>query len=219
MAQTPVTQKSFLRGLIATAGVMSQPKGSIPRGSNLLLTRRGSLRTCDGSQLIHAFNDAVQAGRGKVMASFLFSPLNVTRYYLALIKALDIPLGAPNNLAAATAGGGSLGAATYFYKVTALDGAGGETTASNEASVATGANGKNTLTWNVVPNATQYNVYRATVSNGEVLLVGSPTAVLPVPQVVMGGLTVTFVDDGTTNVAGTAYNLLASPNGALLRSE
>src|SRR5438067_1367657 len=122
------------------------------------------------------------------------------------MKSLDIHLGPPQNLTLATAAGGSLAAATYLYKVTAIDGTSGETTASNEASIATGANGKNTLTWNVVPNATGYNVYRSTITNNEVLMSGSTTAILPIPQVAIGTSTVSFIDDGTT-VAGTTYTV------------
>lgn len=193
-----VTQKAFLRGLIATSGAMAQPKGSVPRLSNLLLMRRGGLNTVDGSQPIYEFNGAVQNNRGKIMASFLFNPLGVPRYYLVLAKALDVPLGPPKNLAIVTAAGGSLAAATYYYMVTAVDGAGGETTISNEASIATGANGKNTLTWNVVPNSAGYNIYRSTTPNGERMLISLNT---PVAPPTFGSLTQSFVDDGTGIVA------------------
>ena len=199
-AYKPVPIAPFLKGCNAATDPFSQPKGSFPRGSNLVLNKRGALDTCDGSQLIHAFNGAVQAARGKAMCDFLFKPTGVSSYYLRLMKALDIPLGAPQNLVLATTGGGALPAATYFYKVTAIDGASGETLGSAEASIVTGANGKNTLTWNVVPNATGYNVYRSTASGLEVLLTGSPTAVIPIPQVATGTLTVSFVDDGTTSI-------------------
>src|SRR6266550_3303634 len=117
---------SFIKGVNASASKTNQPQGSVPRASNLVLTRRGSLITCDGTKLLHAFNGVPTANRGKVMAGFFFSPTGVSKYYLAIAKALDIPLGAPKNLAVATAGGGTLAAATYFYKVTAIDGAGGE---------------------------------------------------------------------------------------------
>lgn len=200
MAPRPVTFGNFVRGVDASAGVLTQPRGTVPRASNLLLTKRGSLHTCDGSGLLHAFSGVPTAGRGKMMANFLFAPTGVSRYYLAVAKALDILLGTPQNLTLTTAGGGSLAAATYFYKVTAIDGAGGETLPSAEASIVTAANGKNTLTWNIVPNATAYNVYRSTSSGTELRLVGSATAVLPAPQATPGTLTVTFVDDGTTSL-------------------
>src|SRR5256886_1495932 len=191
---------SFVKGVNASASKTNQPQGSIPRSSNQVLTRRGSLVTCDGSKILHSFNGTPVAGRGKVMASKLFSPTGVSRYYLSLMKALDIPLGAPQNLTVATAAGGSLAAATYYYKVTAIDGSGGETIASNEVNIVTPLNNKNTLTWNIVPNVTGYNIYRSTSSGTEVRLTGSPTATIPVVQVAYGTLIVTFVDDGTTSI-------------------
>src|SRR5216683_3736278 len=154
MAVQSLNQFPCIKGVVASNQPLAEPKGSVTRGSNLLMTARGALDVCDGSQILHDFQGAVQAGRGKVMANFLFQPTGVPSYYLSLQKALDAPLNPPQNLALSTGSGGSLSAATYFYKVTALDGAGGETTASAEASIATGASGKNTLTWNIVPNAT-----------------------------------------------------------------
>ena len=84
-------------------------------------------------------------------------------------------LGTPSGLAAAAVGtGGTFAAATYFWKVTAV-GSGGETPASNEATVAIVLNGKANLTWTAVPNAVSYNIYRGTSSNGENKLVGTST--------------------------------------------
>lgn len=206
----------MLKGLAAETDYATQPKGTFPRGTNFLLNKRGALDVCDGSQLVHAFNGAVQSGRGKVMADFLFMPTGVSNYYLSIMKALDIPLGAPQNLTGVGASGGFLTAFTYFYVVTAIDGAGGETTASNEISVVVPANGKATLTWNIVPNAQGYNVYRSISSGAETLLSGSGSAPLPVAQVAYGNLTVSFVDDGTTNPVLASYSLLAAPSGANL---
>lgn len=202
-----ITHKSFLKGINAAVDRYSQPTGTIPRASNLLLSKRGSLITCDGSQIIHAFNGLPTAGRGRILSTFLFAPTGVASYYMMLANAPDIPLGMPQNLSLATAAGGNLAAATYFYKVTAIDGIGGETAASAEASIATGASGKNTLTWNVVPNAAGYNVYRSTSTTTETLLIGTD---IPVAQVAPGTLTVTYVDTGadpnslTVNVTSAA---------------
>jgi hypothetical protein len=76
------------------------------------------------------------------------------------------------------------GAANSFV-VTAIDGAGGETVASNTISGGIPA----TLTWNVVPNAIGYNVYE----NG-LLLFGSG---LPVPQPALGTLTASYSVTGS----------------------
>jgi len=201
----------MLKGLAAETDYATQPKGTFPRGTSLLLNKRGALDTCDGSQLVHAFNGQIQSGRGKVMATFLFNPTGVASYYLAIMKALDVHLGAPQNLTAAAGSGGSLAAGTYFYRVTALDGAGGETLTSNEVSATVGASGKVTLTWNFVPNAQSYNVYRGIAPNGETLLVGNNFQVQQVP---VGTLTVSLVDDGSSsNTLPNGFVTKISPAG------
>jgi hypothetical protein len=74
--------------------------------------------------------------------------------------------GAPVLNAFAT--GGALATGTHFYKITALDGAGGETTGGTEASIAvTGPNGSVALSWTAVPGAFVYHVWHGTSSNGE----------------------------------------------------
>jgi hypothetical protein len=210
--------KSFLKGVSAVTDRYNQPQGSVPRISNLIMIKRGALVTIDGSKQVHAFNGVPTANRGRFMAGIYFAPTGVPKYYLTLNKALDIHLGNPQNLSVATAGGGSLAAATYFYTVTAIDGAGGETIPSGPVSQITGANGKNTLTWNIVPNATAYNVYRSILLGAELLLIGSPTAILPVPQPNIGTLTVSFIDDGTTSTGVTfvaATGVKTSPTNVI----
>jgi len=214
-----VAQGPFVKGVVASNQPLAQPKGAISRGSNLVLSSRGALSSCDGSQLIHAYNGAVRTNRGKLMAVSLFAPTGVISYYLALGKALDQPIGSPRNLTGSPTTG-SLASGTYFYKVTALDGVGGETTASNEASVVVTAGGA-ALTWNIVPNAQSYNVYRGTSSGTETLLSG---AGLSAGQPNPGNLTVIFTDTGfgaasgvpislsslNPNVSGLAYAYLAA---------
>jgi hypothetical protein len=200
----PIPQGPFIRGINAAAQVLAQPKGSLPRVSNLIYTHRGSLATIDGSRILNWFNSTIQSNRGRFMAIQLFQPTNVARYFLALEKALDQNLTVPVGLVAADGGaGGTLGAGTYFYVVTAIDGVGGETPASVEANVAIAANHKVSLTWTAVTNATGYNVYRGTSTGNDFLMFA---AGLPVT-------TNSFTDDGSATV-GVLYNLLASPNGA-----
>lgn len=187
--------KTFIKGVNASVDRYDQPPGSVPRLSNLLLSKRGAFVACDGSKLLHAFNGVPTVGRLPILALYYYQPTGVAGYYVALIR-VNIPLGSPQNLTLATAAGGSLPAATYYYVVTALDGVGGETRVSPEANIATGANGKNTLTWNIVPNAVKYNVYRNTAPGFETLLMG---AGVPVLQPALGSLTVSFVDDGSTS--------------------
>lgn len=74
-----------------------------------------------------------------------------------------------NNPTTATTGG-TLAAATYYYKITAINGQ-GETTGSNEKSIATtGSTSKNTLSWAAVTGATGYRIYRSTSAGAEKLL-------------------------------------------------
>lgn len=86
--------------------------------------------------------------------------------------------------------GGTLAAATYYYKITALN-ALGETIGSNEVSVTTtGATSSNTVTWGAVATATGYRIYRGTAAAGE----NTYYAV---------GTVTTFTDTGAAGTAGT----------------
>ena len=99
-------------------------------------------------------------------------------------------LAAPGTLAASpNVGGGTFGAATYFWKITGVNGR-GETTASNEATTAVAANGTASLTWAALPSGTTgVRVYRGTATNAENVLV----AVL--------GAVVAYTDTGTSLAA------------------
>jgi uncharacterized membrane protein YgcG len=205
----PSPQGPFITGVNSSTGFASRPRGSVPRASNLLIGKRGTLRTCDGSQLLHAYSGAVQVNRGKCLCNFLFTPTGVPNYYLSISEAFDQSLGPPKNLSSTggTGSGSSLGAGTYFYEVTAVDGVGGETSVSNEISVTITAGQNIPLAWNVVPNAAGYKVYRGATTHSEVLITN-------VQQVSPGTLSVTVTDTGFTAV-GAVYNIAAAPNGAV----
>lgn len=196
MGVKPATFGPFLKMVDSSTGTLTQPKGSIPRGSNLLASKRGALRTCDGSGIVNAYTGVPVAGRGRAMAEFFFAPTGVAGYYLRIMKALDQHLGAPQNLSAAltTAAGTLTIGQPYYWVVTAIDGVGGETVASNEVTLTpTAGHQTANLTWNIVPDAVGYNVYRGTAPGGEVLLYGS-------------GLPATsnsYIDNGSAT-AGTA---------------
>ena len=199
MGVKPISFGPFIKGVDASTGVLTQPKGSVPRGSNLLLSKRGSLRTCDGSTIIDAYNGFPTVGRGRALAEFFFAPSGVAGYYLRIMAALDQHLGAPLNLAGTGVSGGSLvSGQAYYWVITALDGVGGETTVSNEfALTPSGGNLSVSLTWNKVPNAVAYNVYRGTTSGGEVLLSG----------VGLPATTNAYVDNGSATVGGGTLNV------------
>lgn len=83
----------------------------------------------------------------------------------------DADLATPVQAAAttSTAGGTGLAASTtYFYRVSALN-ALGETLASNEVSILTGAGAtnSNTVNWGLVAGATNYRIYRGLAANAQ----------------------------------------------------
>lgn len=135
-------------------------------------------------------------------------PLNTTN--LAVINGVRVEttLAVPVQSALATASGGSLAANTYYYVVTATN-TFGETIASNEQNIATGASGKNTVTWAAVPGATGYKIYRGTGTGAENVFYS------------VGAVT-TFLDTGGASTAGTppATNtaLLSNYAGAQIRN-
>lgn len=216
MAYAPQSQGPWLKGLVASNQPLAQPKGSFPRGSNLVLMERGALTPCDGSGIIDFFSGAVQNNRGRFMSEFLYEPTGVNPYYLVLAQGLDQHLGAPNlNSATGSVASGTLPAATYHYEITALDGVGGETVASNEKSATIAAPGHITLVWNVVPNAFGYNVYRTSGASGTEVLIGNIPG-LPVIQPSPLTTTVTFIDDGSASVLSTTFTITsASVNGSV----
>jgi len=175
-----ISQRNFTQGVAASAQDFAQPKNSIPRVSNLLLTRRGGLLTCDGSQVITAYQGVIQpisANLGPITETFLYQPTGFPNAYYAIMKDFNTHLGAPVGLVAADGGAaGNLSAGTYQWQVTAIDGAGGETSGSNNQSVVLAANHKGNLNWTAVNFATGYNVYR-TVANGSTKFLVNPTPI------------------------------------------
>lgn len=105
-----------------------------------------------------------------------------------------------------SASGGSLASATYYYVVTALDGAGGETLAGPEASTpVTGPTGSVLVQWSAVPGAT-YRVWRGTSSGAEGHYFATASTSLTDT-----GATGT---SGTLPVSGTAYAVRLSPTAS-----
>lgn len=196
MSPKPSSAGAFIKGVDASTGLYLQPRGSVPRASNLVLTKRGSLKTCDGSAILAAFNGVPTSGRGKSLCEFLFSPTGVPPYMLRLMAAPSKPLGAPQNLSAADGGGSGTPflSGTYYWKVTAFD-SGNETLASNEATATIAAGHVANLVWNIVPNAVGYWVYRGNSSGAERFIYST------VPQPAAGSLTVNFTDAGYTPTA------------------
>jgi len=113
----------------------------------------------------------------------------------------------PTQSASSTATtGGTLAAATYFYRVTAIN-ALGETLASNEVSqVTTGATSTVTVNWTQVFGATGYKIYRSTATGTEVFLVavGAVGTYTDTGAVAPGTAVVPVLNTTATPVWGTA---------------
>ena len=122
----------------------------------------------------------------------------------AFVLPLGTALATPTAPTIATASGGSLAAATYYYKVTNTNLV-GETLPSTEASQVTSASGKNTLTLTPDASATSQKIYRSTTSGAEVYLA------------TVGGAVTSFVDDGSLT-PGTATPPVANTTGGYARS-
>lgn len=114
----------------------------------------------------------------------------------------------PTGLAAATTtGAGTLAAGTYYYKVTATNGA-GETTPSSFASAAVPVNGAVSLTWTAVAGATGYKVYGRPASSGGTY--GLLASVTTTSYTDTGAVTPGAVPPSSNTTAGTALTLTSS---------
>jgi hypothetical protein len=88
---------------------------------------------------------------------------HAAKFSKLLIGSLTVPT---LNSAVGSASGGTLPAATYFYRIVAYDAEGLLTTASNELSVVTtGSTSSVALSWSLVQGAAGYRVYKSNVSN------------------------------------------------------
>jgi hypothetical protein len=174
-------QSKWFKGVSAAFSTFGQPKNTVPRVSNMVLTKRGGWLTCDGTQLISQLDNAMHPladNIGPIMELFLYEPIGLPNAYYLLRKDYNTHLGVPTGFVAVDGGaGGLLSAGSYLWVVTALDGAGGETTQSAGSSTALAANHKESLTWTAVTNAIGYNVYRTT-ANGSLVHLVNPTPIL-----------------------------------------
>lgn len=102
-------------------------------------------------------------------------------------------LAAPGSVRATAGTGGSLAAATHYFRVVALMTTGTRTVVSgpsSEISAAVGASGKATLTWSSVAGADRYRIYRGTAALAQ-------TAYLDTT-----GASLSFIYTGTGETAG-----------------
>ena len=100
----------------------------------------------------------------------------------------SIPPPSTPTLGTISGASGSLSNITYYYEITAIGGAGGQTTVSGEAS-GTPTSGAIDLTWTAVPGAVSYDVYRGTASGGE--------------NVYYNSVANTYLDTGASSTSGS----------------
>jgi hypothetical protein len=118
-----------------------------------------------------------------------------------------VGIGAPVISLGTAASGGTFAAGTYFWKLTATNGA-GETLGSNEITATLTASQKQPINWSAVAGANGYRLYRGTAAGAENVLV----AVIP------GGATVTYADLGAAGTNASVPTVDRSASAATVHA-
>lgn len=120
-----ISQSGFIRGLNASVDRVIQPKGSVPRLSNMLLTHRGGLVTCDGSANVFTSSGVSNT----FIAIGLFQPQGLPTYVTGLGQTTGRTVSLPGGSAAAgTYGGVTILSAVRVNPTPGVGGSGGLTT-------------------------------------------------------------------------------------------
>ena len=108
------------------------------------------------------------------------------------INSSEATISAPGTPTTALVAAGNLSAATYCYKVTALDANGGESLPSTEGTcrASSGSNKEITVAWTAVTGASGYRIYRGTAT-------GAENVYFPCAAVNSGSFTDTCTSSGT----------------------
>lgn len=162
-----ISQSQFLRGLNAVSGMLSQPKGSVPRISNLMYSTRGSLQTVDGT------DEIAYPYSGSPFTAVLglgFVPLSEIDYpnSTAAVIEINIRQGAPTSVSAsgATSTGGLIAPNNYEIAFAAWDGNGGIGTLSAPVTVTvSGSQNSISISWDNSNEAVGIAVYYYNGSN------------------------------------------------------
>lgn len=142
---------------------LNELPGVLPRASNVVATQRGAVKTCDGSLFISRFQGATQSGRGPFTAFHLYAPTNGSASYCAIYKDTSTHIGEVTGGTVTDGGaGGTLAASSYYYKVTCLDNAGGQTIGTGVGSIVNVGAHKNHIAFTGNALATGgYHIWRA----------------------------------------------------------
>jgi hypothetical protein len=207
-----VSQKRFVKGIDNAVGTLSQQPGALTRMSNLLLTQRGSLQTCDGTasigQIPTPFTTPASIGAFTKYASGQY-PL-----YPALSNTAGFYLTNVTNFSASPVAGAGNAAGTYYFVIVANGSYGslsGLNTFPVQATMVTGSTFSGvTFQWTAVPYATSYDIYYITASG---LTVGNKIVAGTAGTLSGGYLTATYSGSLTTG----ATNIPQSNNSYLLQ--
>lgn len=162
--------------------------------------------TGDGGTALYATNSASTSNILKLQDNTT-DVLTVADGGRIAVNSTYVAMSTPTGLSAAapTSGGSLTFSTTYFYKVTAIDSAGGETAASTESSNTIAGSGslrQIPLTWTAVTGASGYRIYRSTTTNTEVYL----TSVLTNSYTDTGTVTIGTVSPPSTTTAVVSTN-------------
>lgn len=84
-------QRKFVKGLDASTPIYNQPPGTFSRGSNLVLTKRGGLKTVDGCVTLSLQDGAVQSNVGPVIDICLMQITTQAQHnYIAVVEDLTV---------------------------------------------------------------------------------------------------------------------------------
>lgn len=85
-------QRKFVKGLDASEPIYNQPPGTFPRGSNLVLTKRGGLRIVDGATGLLLQNNTIKNVPGMAFGDILLMQIfGITPQYIGSIYDPSIP--------------------------------------------------------------------------------------------------------------------------------
>ena len=142
----------------------------------------------NGAGPFKIINNYIEAGAENILfggsdpgvANLIPSDITISRNYLTRPLAWRNPImGTPGSVAASAATGGSLAAATHYFRVVAVlhtDSEAAVSLPSKEVSAATGASGAVRVTWAAVSGADNYRIYRGTSAGAESRYVEIPAS-------------------------------------------
>jgi len=140
--------------------------GTVQTDTNM--TFLGALASVDKSVNVGPFTNSAAIGYGARVTNSNQIALGSTSITDTILNGnIDVRMSVPGAASGTPGAGGSIANGTYYYVITSLDGAGGETKKGTQSSgivVSAGGSGSVSLTWTTIAGAASYKVYRSTTS-------------------------------------------------------